>query len=623
MVFGADEPPYRYWRYTVHALVAAGGGVTTRFSLFVAAAKRHGATFVECTEPSAAVRLGMASSGGPVLDSAVTSNRALAVLGSGLLALDHPGADRLLEAHQRNAMEFLDGAPEDLAALVVDLEMGNLTIGAGSGNHRLFLAECSDGILVSTHLGLLATALGDDLRVDRSYEDFLLGFGFLPDGRTLFSRACVHAPGTVQEWPSGSSRPIARPRIDPPEPSSDVATARRVALDTFLGVLEDQAGQRRRHAVLLGGFDSALVASGLRRLDHEVDTYTFAFGDPRFEQRNAELVASHVDARHTWVRFTPEIIGEGLEQFSDLLNQPGAQPHYQLHTIHASRIIAEDGHDHIFTGDGCDAAFLGYPTVIRRAHLVDRMAALPQTVRASLLRLASARPVERRAGHVARLVRSTLRSLELPWPARGHLPTQYLDEVALRRLRIDGAPSQRESVREVRLRLADGLEDLDAVRLAFHGNSLTGQSKAKVEGAVTVSGVAQMSPYRDRRVQSLARTFPVEYLRPPGRKADSPGKALLFEMAREHELLPDAVIEMPKQSPVDSPIDRWYAGPLRPLVYRMLDGLPFEYDRDYVDEILTPKLAEQFFRQRVSLSPHAFQAIGLLCSYASFTSRAS
>ena len=77
---------------------------------------------------------------------------------------------------------------------------------------------------------------------------------------------------------------------------SDRAAVRKALHEAFFSALEAQAGSRRRHAVLLGGFDSALVAAGLRRLGHDVDCYTFGFGDPTYEQRNAELMASSIGA---------------------------------------------------------------------------------------------------------------------------------------------------------------------------------------------------------------------------------------------------------------------------------------------------------------------------------------
>ncbi|MDZ7734137.1 MAG: hypothetical protein U5R31_14670 [Acidimicrobiia bacterium] len=39
-------------------------------------------------------------------------------------------------------------------------------------------------------------------------------------------------------------------------------------------------------------------------------------------------------------------------------------------------------------------------------------------------------------------------------------------------------------------------------------------------------------------------------------------------------------------------------------------------NRSYVDELLAPKLAERWYRERISISHHALQAIGLLWSYA-------
>jgi hypothetical protein len=173
-----------------------------------------------------------------------------------------------------------------------------------------------------------------------------------------------------------------------------------------------------------------------------------------------------------------------------------------------------------------------------------------------------------------------------------------------------------------RERLAAPTADLDPTRRAFQGNAMTGQSKAKVEGSVATSGVAQFSPFMHPLLKDFAAQLPLEALRPEGSKASAAGKAVLVAMARKYALVPETIITMPKQSPSDSPIDRWYAGPLRPLVDELMGGLPFEIDRSYLDEILAPKRAEELFRSRVSISHHAFQAIGLLCSYATFTRRA-
>lgn len=606
---------------------AAAGSSVHRFGAMKAVAEDLGGEVRELTSGAGRVRLAVLVRSSPALDFVQRGERALAAVGSGLLRIPSRPAEALLDAWDREGKAFLDGAFYDLAVVVADETRGGLTVATASGNQRLFVHEGDAGLAISSRL-ILLTGPEPELTVDRSYEDFLLGFGFLPDRRTPFGGVRACPGGAVRRWPeeappppsSGAAGRGPAPGASPSE-LGGAEDARDRLYDTFLSVLDEQAGSRRSHAVLLGGLDSALVVAGLRRMGHDVDTYTFSFGDPRYEQRHARRISTELGARHHPVKITPEVIADGLARFPEHFSQPAPQPHYQLHTAHACRVIRDDGHDHVFTGDGCDSAFLGYPTVSLRADLVRRLASLPRVVRRGLLALVSRPGVERRLGHVARTARSTLQALDLPRPARGHLPTRYLDHVALERLRRGRCPSQHESVEAIRLRLAAGLDELDPVRLAFHGNGLIGQSGSKVEGSVAVSGVAQSSPYRDPRLKGFVTSLPVELLRPRGSRAGGAGKQILLDMVRERELLPEYVIDLPKQSPSDSPVDRWYQGPLRPLVFELLEGLPFDYDREYVEEILAPKWAEDVFRNRISLGHHAFQAIGLLCTYATFTRR--
>jgi asparagine synthetase B (glutamine-hydrolysing) len=604
----------------VHVLVAAAGAAVSRFDDLARAA--GAGTEFRRTGWRVPILGGIVGASDIVAGATRESDRlSAAVLGSPVHARGTAVADAVLSHAAADARTALHGLPDDLVALVIDQNARTLTLASGTGNHRWFVAEIDRGVLAATQVRPLAVALGADLELDRSFEDFLLGFGFLPDGRTAYEGVRALPAGEVRIIP-GQERAHVDPAIEPVDiDPSDHAGVRKHLHDAFFAALERQAGTDRRHAVLLGGFDSALVAAGLRRLGHEVDCYTFAFGDSVYEQRDAELIASSIGATHTWVHFTPDVVGDLLLRFDEVMNQPSVQPHYQLHTVHASTVIASDGHTHIFNGDGCDAAFLGYPTVSQRARLVERLGMVPAPVQRAALRMLGAPATERRFGHVARTGRSFLRSLDLAPHVRGHLPSQYLDAAALARLRRGDAPRQAESVAATRQRLAAPVAHLDRTRLAFHGNGLTGQSKAKVEGAVTTSGLAQFSPYLEPGVKALAAALPAEMLRPAGSKAGAPGKAVLIDMVREHELLPERVIALPKQSPSDSPIDGWYAGPLRVVVDELLAGLPFEYDQAYVSEILAPKRVEELFRRRVSISHHAFQAIGLLCSYAAFTRR--
>jgi len=596
-------------------ILAASGADKSRLDAVAPMVRARGGSWVELSKESDPVRIGVsAAAGSSTTRWARCGEVIIAVHGS---AAADPRA--MFTDWRRDPATALDGAT-DAVALVADLGSGVMWSLTGAGNHRLY-SHTRTGHVVGTHLATVAAALGEDLQVDRSYEDFLLGFGFLPDGRTPYRDVTALSPSTAMSTGEDHVDLRSSVRALPDVAGLDESSIRVLLHDTFMEVLDEQTRGATSHAVLLGGLDSALVVVGLRRLGHDVHTYTFSFDDVRYDQRHAARIAADLGAQHTLVPFDSELIGDLLSRMDQLLSSPSSQPHYQLHTIHAASVIAADGHERIFTGDGCDAVFLGYPTVSQRARVVGRMGSIPRPMRRSISAALGLRGVERRLGHVARLGRSSLEAQDLGPPARGHLPTRYIDDVLLNRLRVE-RPPQAESIAAIRRRLASGLEHLDPTRLAFHGGGLTGQSRAKVEGAVATSGLPQHSPFTHPRLKGLVGSLPVEMLRSSTGSADDPGKAILIEMVREQGLLPDYIINMPKQSPSDSPIDEWYAGPLRPIVDDLLRGLPFDPPKAVIDEIVRPKWAEEQFRQRISLSHHAFQVIGLLSSYGAFARHA-
>ena len=169
---------------------------------------------------------------------------------------------------------------------------GTLTLAAGAGNHRLFIAEVGDGVMVASQLAPLVVALGARLSssTDRTKTSSSAS-GSCRTGARCTRAVRALGAGTVRVVP-GADHGHVLPMSEPVDVDvTDRSAVRKALHEAFFSALEAQAGPRRRHAVLLGGFDSALVAAGLRGLGHDVDCYTFGFGDPAYEQRNAELVA--------------------------------------------------------------------------------------------------------------------------------------------------------------------------------------------------------------------------------------------------------------------------------------------------------------------------------------------
>jgi hypothetical protein len=513
--------------------------------------------------------------------------------------------------------KFLDKSPDDVVGCVIHNNLG-LVVAAGRGNHKMFVHHLANGeIMASSSLSVLAYALRETTTIDRSYEDFALGFGFLPGVQTVFTGIQSLPAGTRYAAATAHSETTTTSSIDVPAVTS-FANAIPQLHDVFIKAVKEQAGNRTKHAVLLGGFDSMLVAATLKTLGHEVHTYTFSFGDTNFEQKNVAEFVTSLGITHHPVVITPESIAQNLREFGTHFFQLGAQSHYQIHTLIASQHIARDGFEAIFNGDGCDAIFLSYPTVNRRASISTRVANAPQLLKKALLSPLQTALAERQLGHVARVMRSVLNNALLPFPARGHLPTQYLDHYALLQLRAGTQPQQAETMLALRMRLAEPTAQMDGPRRAFHGNGLTAQSKVKVDGAVCTTGLPHFSPYLHPELRAFVTSLPIEYLKNQNDSPSANGKELLVAMVREYKLLPDLFIDQPKQSPVDSPVDDWYMTILKADVLQQIDELPFSVNAKYLNVLLREKTAEKWFRNKVSIGHHTLQAIGLLASYASF-----
>ena len=279
------------------------------------AAEQLGGTAAEVyADRDRSVVVGCSRAGPAGVITSVQPGRAVAAYGCA--ARSGHDAAALLGDHD-TSNRLLDGASSDLVALATDST--GLTIAAGRGNHRLFTARIGNGWIVASHLGLLARTLGN-AHVDRGHEDFVLGFGFVPGHDTVYEGISWLPAGTRRRIPDGESEPIRPPDLEPTPIPASFDDAVDTLHDLMLAA-SSGGGTVGRVAVLLGGLDSALVAALLRRSGHEVDTFTFGFGDDRYEQRNAASFSRGIGATHHWIPIGPEIIMDGLRDFADLSHQ--------------------------------------------------------------------------------------------------------------------------------------------------------------------------------------------------------------------------------------------------------------------------------------------------------------
>jgi len=560
----------------------------------------------------------------------------LAVAGSfqgpapeGAPAMDGGNPDALgawLADRYRQAGEaFLDGLVGQYVLALADQRRGHLLLACDPyGARKLFVREHDGGVAFASSLAALAKSDASGVPLDRSLEDALLSFEFLPWERTPLAGVKYLRPGTVLRV---SRDTASRSRVKPAAFPDAAAAAGLHGEDALIDALDelmcasvlDQAPAGRKVAVLLGGVDSALIAAYLARAGREVETFTFYFDDARYNQAHCEALAAHLGITHHWVPITPGVIRDGLSRYAEMFNQISAIPHYVIQTAHVCRVIRAHGITHCLTGDGCDEIFLGYPSVYRRARLFMRLPSVPPALTGAAERVLAASPIEDRAGHLARFTRNYVHILGRRWPVRGHISNRIFDRYSLHRLRRGDRPVQDADPEQILEALAHGLERLSPLRLAYHGKSSVGLNRIKLEGSAHSAGVSLVSPYQHPRMTAFGASLPDALLRRAGDASTAvTGKYILFRMIERKGHLPRDIIHQRKASPVNAPVDYWYMGELRSFVLDTLTGLPFDYDRRYVERMLTLKRPEEWFRSRVSLARSIFHPLALLMTYANF-----
>jgi hypothetical protein len=577
-----------------------------------------------------------ASKGGVVVGTARAGRRALAYLGNihapfpdvpGGASLDDPDrtAGALLERFAERGLDFLRNVCGHFAVMVVEPDADRVILARGHGSApRWFYAEDRGRLAFATRLAEMPGLQGARAALDRSLEDFLLGYEFLPDGRTPYRDVRTLLPGKVLDWQAGTTRLHDLP---PPSPWGahfdgvdyhDEPQVVAALYESFQRAVEEQAPTSARVGVLLGGVDSALVAVRLKELGKDVHTFSFRYDDASYNQAYTEELAQRFGLTHHWVPITPSVIEDGLRNYARRFNQTLSQPHYVIATAEVCRAIREQGILHALTGDGCDGLFLGYPTVHLRAKLIQALSRAAPLVAGSLSLLTRSAWLERRLGHPYRISRNVGRILQRPMPARGHVAACTLDATALEALR-GPAPPQAGDTEQLLAQLAQGLESTSTIRLAYLGKSRVGLNAIKLDGGMSYSGISLNSPYLHPGLERVAKRIPDGLNRPAHEtQSQSMGKYAFLRMIERHALLPREMVYQAKRSPVTAPVDDWYWGSLRSFMLSRLRQLPFAANTKYLESLLAPKLAERLFRRYVGISRYVTPAAALLVTYAGF-----
>ena len=491
--------------------------------------------------------------------------------------------------------------------------------GDGSGNRVPYCSVADEELAVASH-PLVCARLHGQVELDRSLEDFFLVYGFLPSGRTLYRGVEQLAPGEAYAWGFAGwclHRPSSntQPGMVIPVPESEDALYDWL-YQVMMGCVQDQLPAAAEVGVLLGGFDSALVAAILQRLGKRVHTYSFRYADARYNQPHTDTLSRHLGCKHTWVDITPEVIAAGLQNYGEHYVQPTNWLNYVIQTVHVCDRMRSDGLDIAFSGDGCDAVFLGYPGTYKRTRSFARLPQLPSWMVAGLTGLLGRPGLDRFIGHPHRVAMTLLRATARPMPTRAFLTFRVMDETTVNALRRGARPDRSEAVESIVRSLAEPFQGLSIQRIGYAAKGLVSPNRTKLIASTDVTGVRVHSPYLHPDLRRFASRVPDHLLREEGQsRIADPGKICLMRMAERHRLLPHEIIYQPKLAAVDSPIDSWFSGALRPALDQALSGLPFTPDPRQIEALVKTTWPERLYKRHLGSTQVISDAISLLATY--------
>lgn len=526
-----------------------------------------------------------------------------------------------------------DGAASPLAVLfgsymaVVSREDGCRVSVAGdpSGNRAPFVALQENELRFASH-PLTCARLGETVALDRGYEDFFLIYGFHPDGRTVYSGVRQLAPNQAAVWSATEGTGIRESSPAEPIVGEPASLERKALIDDLhallLDCMEDQLCRDERVGVLLGGFDSALVAALLQRAGKQVTTYSFRYAEGSFNQPHIDTLQRHLGTEHVWVDIGPELIAEGMRDYGARCVQPTNWLHYIVQTAHVAGRMRADGIRCAYSGDGCDAMFLGYPGTYRRTRIFAGLPRLPDSAVDAALKLLAWPALERGLGHPYRMMLNLLRAMRRDMPERAFLTFRIFDEISLAQMACGDAPAT-ETVEAVARRLAAPHRQASLQRLGYISKGLNSPSRIKQLAVTDIHGVTIHAPYMHPAIRAFLGKIPAEMLREEGQSSlGDLGKGLLIDVARSFNLLPDEIVLQPKLAAIDSPIDHWYATLLRDDCLGQLRALPFVLPKRYTGSLLRDRLAERLYKKYVGSTSVTSDGLSLLLTYASFCAMA-
>ncbi len=470
------------------------------------------------------------------------------------------------------------------------------------GKKPLYYANTSSGFYFASELKCLRAA-GVPLDLDSDALRLYFRFGNIPDPYSAFQSIRKLMPGCWIEYSADGTIRQGRYWRLPAFAERNETGLSEAQTEEQVRVLFDEAVRIRLisdvplGAFLSGGIDSSLVVASMALQSREpVKTFSIGFEESAYnELPYARLVAEKYKTEHHDIIVRPDsfsLINKLVCHYDEPFGDSSAIPTYLVSEFAAKHVKVA------LSGDGGDEFFAGYKIVgdVQRFRFLDRV---PRSLRKLISWTADELPYFAYGKNFLHMVGSKS-------PLERYFNLNFMPYFLRNRmLNPDWMISSDVGMLEHLLPdnfLADGA-DIVSQAMYFEATTiLTGDFLVKVDRASMAASLEVRCPFLDHRLAEFATRIPVSWKWQSGK-----GKRILLQALGDR--LPRQLLTRGKMG-FGVPLDQWFRGPLRELLYDSLLSQSF-LDRGMVSPEFIRYMLEEHASGRRSNHEQMFQLLML------------
>jgi asparagine synthase (glutamine-hydrolysing) len=438
------------------------------------------------------------------------------------------------------------------------------------GKKPLYLLDRDGGLMFASEVKSLLACPGVAPRLDRASVYDYLTWRYVPGPHTLFEGIRKMMPGSLAVWRDG--RLEERVYYTPPDATQgpdeglpdDPVAAFRDRLDECVRLR--MVSDVPFGAFLSGGVDSsAIVALMSRHSELPIDTFSIGFREQAYSEAGyARLIARKFATHHHELVVDANDLMDHLPDLIGYRDAPVAEPSdipIYLLSREASKSVKM-----VLTGEGSDEILGGYPK-----HRAERFVTAYQSVVAAWMHRALVLPLTRILPWQFRRAKTLIASLGLR-DLQERMPRWFGALSFAERAALWTLPPPQRPPDPRPFAVAPGQSGLRRILYFDQASWLPDNLLERGDRMTMAASIEARMPFMDHRLVAFVSSLPDSF-----RIRGAEQKRILRQAFRD--ILPADILDRPKVG-FRVPVNEWFQGPMREMVFDCLTG-PSSITRDY------------------------------------------